>query len=722
MAALLKITTQGTYSNSGTAVATGIDESNALHLSDASFTVQQSAANAGSAIAGVGKLDLSNSGNTFGGTVSMSAVGMNATLAAGTNINLGTVYAQDVTVSTTQNVTQAAGSLVQADTLLLQNAQGVVLNNANLVNTLAASGLTGTLSFTDAQSLSVGTASAVDGIGSSGSVVLETTTGDLVLTKAITVSGGSDITLASAGNFINNVGANAFTLGTGNWQVWSTDPSLDTVNGLSPNFKQYDATYGTSTVLGSGNGALYTLAPQLTVSLTGSAARAYDAGVDATLTQGNYGVTGLVGSDAVVLGTSGTFDNKNVGSGKTVMVNPTIVSASDGSIQVYGYQIDSGSATVSGAIGTITPATISAVTGITAANKTYDGNTSATLNTSSTVGFTGLFSGDNLTVASATGTFASPNASANPIAVSVTGITLGGTDAGNYTLSTPTASTSASIAPYAVSLTGTRTYDGTTTVGAGALTLGPLVGSETLTLSGSGVASSKNVGTQTVGVSGLTLADGTGLASNPTTFTGGTDTVDITQANLTVTPSNVSKTYDGSLSASGTAVVAGGTQLFGGDSLSGGTYAFTNANAGTGNKTVTVSGVTVNDGDSGGNYNVSYVSNATSTINPASITVDAANITKTYDGTLTANGTANLVSGALYHNASNGNAQDTLGGGTFAFTDPNAGSGNKAVTTSGVTVNDGNSGGNYAVTYVHSLNPSFAQPGPRPNTVCEFRY
>jgi len=697
----LKITTQGTYSNSGTAVATGINESNALHLSDASFTVQQSAANAGSAVAGAGKLDLSNSGNTFTGTVSMSAVGMEASLAAGTNINLGTVNAQNVTVSTTQNVTQAAGSTVQADTLLVQNAQNVTLNNANLVNTLAASGLTGALSLTDAQSLSVGTASAVDGIGGGGSVVLQTTTGDLVLDKAIAVSGSSDITLASAANFINNVGANALTLGTGHWQVWSTDPSLDTINGLSANFKQYNATYGTSTVLGGGNGVLYTLAPQLSVSLTGSVTRTYDADTDANLTQSNYNVAGLVGSDSVILGTSGTFDNKNVGTGKTITVNPAVVSASDGAVQVYGYQIGSGSATISGAIGHITPATISAVTGVTASNKVYDGTTSAMLDTASTVGFSGMFSGDHLTVASATGTFASPNASASPIAVNISGISLGGMDAGNYTLSSTTASTSASINPYAVSLTGTRTYDGTTTVNSGVLTLGPLVGSETLTLSGNGVASSKNVGAQTVNTSGLTLGNGTGLASNYT-FAGGTQTVGITQANLTVTTSNVSKTYDGALSASGAAVASGGTQLFGSDTLSGGTYAFTNANAGTGNKTVTVGGVTVNDGNSGGNYNVSYISNTTSTINPASITVDAANVTKTYDGTLTANGTANLISGTLYHNASNGNAQDTLSGGTFAFTDPNAGTGNKIVTAGGVTVNDGNSGNNYVVTYVNN--------------------
>src|SRR5262249_46672711 len=153
------------------------------------------------------------------------------------------------------------------------------------------------------------------------------------------------------------------------------------------------ASYGSSSVLGSGNGLLYTLAPTLTVALTGSVSRTYDADVDATLTQGNYSVSGLLGSDAVVLGTAGTFDNKNVGSNKTSSGSPTGVGASDGSVRVYGYQIDSGWATVSGAIGNIPPAAISAVTGITASSRAYDGTTSATLDTSSTVGFTGMFTG-----------------------------------------------------------------------------------------------------------------------------------------------------------------------------------------------------------------------------------------------------------------------------------------------------------------------------------------
>jgi hypothetical protein len=90
--------------------------------------------------------------------------------------------------------------------------------------------------------------------------------------------------------------------------------------------------------------------------------------------------------------------------------------------------------------------------------------------------------------------------------------------------------------------------------------------------------------------------------------------------------------------------------------------------------------------------------------------VSSSNVVKTYDGTLAANGSAIVTSGALYHNASNGNAQDTLSGGSFAFTDKNAGSGNKNVSVSGVTVSDGNGGHNYVVTYANNttstINPA----------------
>ena len=73
--------------------------------------------------------------------------------------------------------------------------------------------------------------------------------------------------------------------------------------------------------------------------------------------------------------------------------------------------------------------------------------------------------------------------------------------------------------------------------------------------------------------------------------------------------------------------------------LSGGTFAFTDKNAGTGDKTVTTTGVTVIDGNSGGNYTVTYADNTTSTINKANLTLTATTNTKTYDGTTAAAGT-----------------------------------------------------------------------------------
>ncbi|MDP3650048.1 MAG: filamentous hemagglutinin N-terminal domain-containing protein, partial [Rhodoferax sp.] len=626
---LVKITTKGTYSNSGTAVATGILQSTDLNLAAASFFVQQSTSNTGSVIAGAGKLNLSNAGNTFTGAVSATAIGMDAHLREDTNLQLGTVNAGNVIVeldtdTSALNITQVSGTTLSTNTLLLRNSNGVTLANANRVGTLAAK-LNGALAFTNNQALTVGTASLVDGITTNnGNVVLKTTTGNLVLQKAITVPGAANITLASAGNFINNVGANALEIGTGIladsgiWQVWSTSPLLDTAGGLSPDYKQYNATYGTTTVLGTGNGLHYTLAPELTVALTGALERTYNGTDTASLTQSNYNVTsGLLSGDAVVFSTAGTFDNKNVGNAKTVRVNPlSIVSASanSGAVPIYGYQLDAGSGNITGAIGKITKADLAVSTSN--VTKTYSGTTSAL---------------------------------------------------------------------------------GTAVVAAGSGT--QLFGSDSIS-GGTFAFLNRNAGTgdKVVSTVDVAVADGNSGGNYNVSYVNNT-TSTINKATLTVKTSDVSKTYNGSLAVAGTAVAVSGLGV--GDSLSGGTFAFTNANAGS-NKTVTAAGVTVNDGNTGGNYNaLVYVDNTTSTIDKANLTVSTIDVTKSYEGTLSASGTATVTSGTLYTNANN-STLDSLSGGSFAFTNANVGSGNKTVTTAAVTVNDGNSGGNYNVSYANN--------------------
>lgn len=120
----------------------------------------------------------------------------------------------------------------------------------------------------------------------------------------------------------------------------------------------------------------------------------------------------------------------------------------------------------------------------------------------------------------------------------------------------------------------------------------------------------------------------------------------ITPASLTFSTANVTKTYDGGLTAAGTAVVSSGT-VFGGDTFGGGTYAFIDKNAGSGNKTVTVGGVTVNDGNNGGNYTVGYTANTTSTITPKALTATVSAPSKTYDGNTGATPTLTITDGLV---------------------------------------------------------------------------
>ena len=198
------------------------------------------------------------------------------------------------------------------------------------------------------------------------------------------------------------------------------------------------------------------------------------------------------------------------------------------------------------------PVTISAKTVTLSASKNYDGNTD--LSGAVTIG-TGI-GGEALSYS---------GASANDANVATAGkfinaLTLAdgtGGSASNYTLPVlNNANAPVTISPYAVSLSGSRIYDGSVTVDAGIFTIGTLVGSETLSLSGSGTVADQHVGnTKTVTLGTLALGDGTGLASNYT-FTGGMQTADITAKTVTL---SASKTYDSNTDLSGAVTI--GTEI-----------------------------------------------------------------------------------------------------------------------------------------------------------------
>jgi filamentous hemagglutinin family protein len=158
------------------------------------------------------------------------------------------------------------------------------------------------------------------------------------------------------------------------------------------------------------------------------------------------------------------------------------------------------------------------------------------------------------------------------------------------------------------------TYNGATQSGAAVPIVGALGGT---------AASGRNAGTYNNAYSNQQGYDISGGA------------LAIGQAALTLSSTDVTKVYDGDTTALGTAVASGGTSLFGTDTVSGGAFAYTDKNAGTG-KSVTTAGVTVNDGNGGANYAVSYADNTSSTITPRALTVSATGVDKVYDGNTTA--------------------------------------------------------------------------------------
>ena len=97
-----------------------------------------------------------------------------------------------------------------------------------------------------------------------------------------------------------------------------------------------------------------------------------------------------------------TFDNKNVGSNKTVTVNS--ITLADGSGLAANYSISAGQTTTANI--TAKSLTVSGITGI---NKVYDGNTVVTLDSSS-VSYSGIVSGDSF-VGTYSGVFTDPECS-----------------------------------------------------------------------------------------------------------------------------------------------------------------------------------------------------------------------------------------------------------------------------------------------------------------------
>jgi filamentous hemagglutinin family protein len=466
-------------------------------------------------------------------------------------------------------------------------------NALNNFGTVTVNG-TGDVTLVDADALTIGASSV-------GRLSAQTLSGNLTLGGNITATGSGDtIVLAAAANF-DNSGGNSLDPnagGGGRWLVYSTDPANDNRGGLESlyAFKQYGLSYsGPYGGPGTGNGLIYSVTPNITPNASGSASRGYDGTTIAPA--GSLIVApgaGVIDSDTVTLSFTGaTYDTKHVGTNKPVTASGiSIATQTNSGRPVYGYTSDP---TASANVGEITAA---------------------------------------------------------PIAVTAQ--------------------------------TDSRGYNGTTTSAVAPVVTGTLY--DAVGTAATQSFDTKHVGTgKTLTASGLVVNDGNGGSNYSISYVSA-NTGQIDPALVTVTVQTDSRGYDGTTASSVAPAVTGTLYDPVGTAA---TQSFDTKHAGTG-KTLTASALVVNDGNGGNNYAITYVTDTTGVITAAALTVTAQTDNRMYNGT-TSSSVAPVVTGTLY---------DAVGtAATQSFDTRNAGTG-KTLTASGLAVNDGNGGSNYAITYV----------------------
>ncbi len=526
------------------------------------------------------------------------------------------------------------------------------------------------------------------------------TVGNLLLNAVINASGTDNALVLVAGqSFKSYAGTNALTTSQGHWQVWSNDPAGDISSALPADFIQYNVKYGDS-LLGSGNGLLYTLAPFIDVSLTGNTTKVYDGTKVAALSDTNYFVSGIINTDDVTFNQPATGLYLSPNAGKNLIVTApglSILNASHGTAKVYGYQLTTTSP--SGLIGTINQAPLT-ISGLTGTDRQYNGSRINVLSGKAVLN--GLVAGETLTLTqSTTGLLASPNVGSQPVTVAI-GLIDGTGLASNYKLTDQPTLPYVNITPVNLTVTGlagtNRDYNGSNLdflSGKGQL-IG-LVNNEQLVLNNTTTAelSSPNAGKRSI-ITNLTLSDGSGIASNYTLTQPTLADVTISPAKLIVTGlSGTSRAYDGTTidALTGTASLFG---LIGDETLTIGNTTHGVLDGADAGSHGVKSAVILGDGTGlASNYALTQATLPDVIISPAMLTVSGlAGTDRVYDGTTVdaLTGTATL-SGLVHGETLN---IDSASSTTGDLSSANAGS--RSVTTHVSLLDGTGKASNYTLT------------------------
>ena len=436
-------------------------------------------------------------------------------------------------------------------------------------------------------------------------------------TGTIKVNAASVDLQAGGANGNSNIIAN----NGGRWLVYSTNPGNVNSGAMAYDFREYNKAFGSDPTPLTGNGFLYSIAPGITPTISGSVDKVYDGTTAATgLT---VSASGLYGDNIGVQGTTISYASRNAGQQALNMVSNYDVT--NGGVRVYGYQFNG--LNVSSGMISKAPLTISAVSD----SKTYDGTVISTGTPTANLA-TGTVPGAVADTLVATQSFASRNAmGVNGSTLTVKpGYVINDGNGGNNYLVQPLVTAQGTInkAPLTIrAVTESKTYDGTL-LSSGTptanLVAGTVPGGVADTLAATQSFASRNamgVNASTLNVNpGYVLNDGNGgnnYLVQPLLSAQGT----INKAALTIRAVTDSRTYDGTTVSLGipTANLVSGTVAGGSaDTLLNASQSFMSRNAmGANGSSLSVNpGFVVNDGNGGNNYTAQSPLAATGTITP----------------------------------------------------------------------------------------------------------
>jgi hypothetical protein len=639
-----------------TLTGTGVLTGDSLTYSDtsATFTDKNVANGKTVSISGITANGASSGNYTVNSTSTTTAnitpLGITVT-AAGTNKVYDTTIADAVTL--------ASAGVVVGDVVSFGDTTATFANkNVGTGKTVSVAGITAagadagnyTLNNTSTSTTANITPLAITVVGTGINKIYNGTVTDAVSLASSGVLTGDSVTFGDASAVFNNK-----TVGTGK----TVSISGITAGGADAGNYTVNATAATTANV-----------TPLAITVTGTGSnKVYDGTVTDAVTLASAGV---LAGDSVTFGdTSAAFNNKSVGTGKSVSISGITASGADSG----NYSFNSAAGTTAN----ITPLAIT-VTGA-GSNKVYDGTVADAVTLTST----GVLTGDTVTFGDTTAAFNDKNVGTGK-SVSISGITASGADSGNYSFNSA-AGTIANITPLAITVTGTgsnKVYDGSVTDAVTLASVGVLAGDSVTFGDTTAVFNDKMVGTgKTVSISGITAggADAGNYTVNATAAT----TANITPLAITVTGTGSNKVYDGTATD---AVTLASTGVLMGDSVTFGdtTAAFNDKMVGTG-KSVSISGITASGADAG-NYTVNGTAATTANITPLAITVTGTGSNKVYDGTVTDAVTLASV-GVLAGDSV------TFGDTSAAFNDKNVGTG-KSVSISGISAS-GADAGNYTL-------------------------